>query len=324
MPETRTGTIVRWRQLSPLLAVFRLSPPAPLRFPAYEAGQYIALRRESCRLTRRVVGADGRPRYLPDLDERGRQRRGPVTHAYSIASAPFQTARDGCLEFLVVLELGDALGRLTESLFDAEEREGSPLGYVERTAGDFTLARRAAGVAHVLMVATGTGLAPFASMVRALDQDALLGRPVPWAVTLVFANRTAPELAFHEELSGIAAARRFDFVYVPAVSRPGARADPAVGEGRASNLLRHVLSLPLREEEALVEARAGGADVASAIAALEHATRPRLPAGLDPAALRVRLDPARTVVLTCGNPEAMQDVRRVAERLGVRIEREDW
>ncbi len=40
MPETRTGTIARWRQLSPLLAVFRLSPQAPLRFPAYEAGQY--------------------------------------------------------------------------------------------------------------------------------------------------------------------------------------------------------------------------------------------------------------------------------------------
>ena len=161
---------------------------------------------------------------MPDLDERGRQKRGPVTHAYSIASAPFQTARDGHLEFLVVLEVQDALGRFTESLFDAEAREGSPLGYVERTAGDFTLARRAAGVPHVLMVATGTGLAPFASMVRELDHDAFEGRPVPWAVTLLFANRTAPELAFHEELAEIAAARRFDFVYVPTVSRPGADA----------------------------------------------------------------------------------------------------
>jgi len=324
MPETRTGTIVSWRQLSPLLASFRLSPQAPLDFPAYDPGQYIALRRESCRLTRRVPGPDGRPRYVPDLDERGRQKRGPVTHAYSIASAPFQTGRDAYLEFLVVLELGDALGRLTESLFDTEEREGGTLGYVERTAGDFTLARRAKGVPHVLMVATGTGLAPFASMLRALDHDALEGRPVPWAVTLFFANRTRPELAFHEELAAIAAARRFDFAYVPSVSRPGPAKDAAVGEGRASNLLRHVLALPLREEEALEEARAGGGDAAAAAVDLGRVTRPRLPAGIDVEALRARLDPARTVALTCGNPDAMDDVRRVAARLGVRLEREEW
>jgi ferredoxin-NADP reductase len=324
MPETRTGTVASWEQLSPTLASFRLAPQASMRFPAYAAGQYIALRRESCRLTRRVAGPDGRPRYVPDLDDRGRQKRGAVTHAYSIASAPFQTARDGHLEFLVVLEIADALGRFTESLFEAEEREGSPLGYVERTAGDFTLARRAAGVPHVLMVATGTGLAPFASMVRELDHDAFEGRPVPWAVTLLFANRTPPELAFHEELAGIEAARRFDFVYVPAVSRPAATSDPTLGEGRAGNLLRHVLRLPLREEETLADARAAGVDPAPALTALERATRPRLPASIDPGALRARIDAPRTVALTCGNPDAMDDVRRISERIGLRFEREEW
>jgi len=307
-----------------MLAVFQLAPEDSRHFPGYEAGQYIALRREQCRLTRRVPGPDGHPRYVPDLDERGRQKRGPVTHAYSIASAPFQTARDGRLEFLVVLEVADAIGRFTESLFDAEEREGGPLAYFERTAGDFTLARRAAGVPHVLMVATGTGLAPFASMVRELDHDALDGRPAPWAVTLVFANRTPPELAFHDELAAIAARRHFDFVYVPAVSRPGRDPDPALGEGRAGNLLRRVLGLPLREEEVLAETRAAGADVGGARVALERATRPRLPAGIDPGMLRARVDPARTVVLTCGNPDAMDDVRRVSERLGLRLEREEW
>lgn len=324
MPPTRTGTVVSWRQLSPMLATFRLAPQAPLRFPAYEAGQYIALRRESCRLTRRVPGPDGRPRFVPDLDERGRQKRGPVTHAYSIASAPFQAAAEGHLEFLVVLEMGDALGRLTESLFDAEEREGAPVGYVEHTAGDFTLARRAAGAAHVLLVATGSGLAPFASMVRELDHEAAEGRPVPWAVTLLFANRTRPELAFHDELEAIAAARRFDFVYVPSVSRKAATADPAVGEGRATNVLRHALGLPLREEEALAESRAEGTDVAAAAAALDRATRPRLPAGADPGMLRGRVRPGQTVVMTCGNPDAVADVRRVSERLGLRFEREEW
>jgi ferredoxin-NADP reductase len=324
MPENRVGTIVAWRQLSPMLATFRLAPPDGLRFPAYEPGQYIALRRENCRLTRRITAPDGRPRYVPDLDAHGRQKRGPVTHAYSIASAPSETARDGRLEFLVVLEVADALGRFTESLFEPEQREGEALGYVERTAGDFTLPRRAASVPHVLMVATGTGLAPFRSMVRELDHLALGGRPVPWAVTLFYANRTPPELAFHDELATIAGARRFDFVYVPSVSRKSAAPLPAVGEGRASNLLRHVVGLPTREEEVLAEARAEGADAGGAATAAERATAPRLPAGIDPGALRARLDPTRTVVLTCGNPNAMDDIRRVASHLGARFEREEW
>jgi len=325
MPETRTGTISLWRQLSPVLAVFRLAPEPGHHFPAYQAGQYIALRRENCRLTRRVTGPDGRPRYLPDLDEHGRQKRGPVAHAYSVASPPYRTEREGCLELFVALEVSDGLGRFTESLFDMEPRQGGELRYVERIAGDFTLARRAAGVPHVLMVASGTGIAPFASMVRQLDHEAALGRAVPWRVTLLFANRTVPELAFHDEFAAIAAARRFDFAYVAAVSRPKGEGDGGgVGRGRAGNLLRHVLCLPLREEEDLQEARQAGADLRLATAALERATRPQLPAGVDAAALRARIDPSQTVILTCGNPAVMADVRQVADGRSIRFEREEW
>jgi ferredoxin-NADP reductase len=325
MPETRTGTISLWRQLSPVLAVFRLAPEPGHRFPAYQAGQYIALRREKCRLTRRVTAPDGRPRYLPDLDEHGRQKRGPVAHAYSVASPPFRTDLEGYLELFVALEISDGLGRFTESLFDMEPRQGGELRYVERIAGDFTLARRAAGVPHALLVASGTGIAPFASIVRQLDHEAAQGRVVPWRVTLLFANRTAPELAFHDEFAGIAAARRFDFAYVPAVSRPRDGADGSgVGQGRVGNLLRHVLALPLREEEDLQEALRSGADARVATTALERATRPQLPAGVDPVALRARIEPTQTVILTCGNPAVMADVREVAERRSIRFEREEW
>jgi len=62
MPDVKVGTIESWQNLSPILATFRLRPEAGSRFPDYEAGQYIALRREDCRLTRRIVGADGLPR----------------------------------------------------------------------------------------------------------------------------------------------------------------------------------------------------------------------------------------------------------------------
>ena len=242
----------------------------------------MALRREDCRLTQRVTGPDGRPRYLPDLDETGRQKRGPVTHAYSLASAPFQTASEGHVEFLVVLELASTLGRFTESLFDMEPREGGSMRYVERIVGDFTLSRRVGDASHVLMVATGTGLAPLLSMVRQLDRDAASGSAVPPKVTLLHGNRTWAELPFREELAGIAAAGRLDFVYVPTVSRPGdEQGRETVGRGRANNVLRLALGLPMAEEAALEETRRNGGDTADRAAAVNRAVAPQLPPGLE-------------------------------------------
>ena len=325
MPDVRTGTVTRWRQLSPVLATFRLAPEEGHPFPTYEAGQYVALRREDCRLTRKVKGPDGGTRYVPDLDETGRQKRGPITHAYSVASAPFQTAAEGHLEFLVVLELASTLGRFTESLFDMEPREGGSMRYVERIVGDFTLARRVEDASHVLMVATGTGLAPLLSMVRQLGHDAAAGRPVPSKVTLLHGNRTWAELAFREELAGIATAGHLDFVYVPSVSRPGdEQGREEVGRGRANNVLRLALGLPMAEEAALEAARGNGEDTTDLEAAVRRAVAPQLPPGLEIPALRARIDPSSTVVLTCGNPAPMADVRQVAEERGMRVEREEW
>ncbi len=316
MADRRTGTISHWRQLSPLLAVFRLQPAPGCPFPDYKGGQYIALRRDDCRLTRKVVDDHGQVRYLPELDEMGRQKRGPVTHSYSISSAPFETRRDGHLEFYVVLEVDSTsgLGRLTEALFALHQRDGAPLDYVDRIAGDFTLDKRAAGFESVLLVGTGTGLAPFASMVKQLDHEAAEGKRPPFRLTLLHANRTRQELAYHEELCAIEGSRRFDFVYLPSLSRVGGGGPLADGlaTGRANNLLRLVFEMPLREEE-----DGDGA-------ALARVVRPALPRGLSREPLRKRLDPAKTVVLTCGNASSMGDIKRIAEALEMRFEKEDW
>ena len=40
--------------------------------------------------------------------------------------------------------------------------------------------------------------------------------------------------------------------------------------------------------------------------------------------LKSRIDPARTVVLTCGNPDAMADIAWIAGQTGMRFEKEDW
>jgi ferredoxin-NADP reductase len=266
-------------------------------------------------------------RYSPDLDEQGRQRRGPVSHSYSISSAPCETRAHGWLEFYVVLEKGDAEypGRLTESLFRIRPGHDDKVGYVDHIAGDFTLEKRAAGFANVLMVGTGTGLAPFASMVKELDHEARHGRRSAVRYTLLHANRTYQELAYHRVLSEVEEAGRLDFVYVPSVSRPmpgewGSR----LGVGRANNVLRHVFGLPSREEEELKRAEQSGGDVALAGAAVSRAVKAALPGHLTREALLSRLPPAETVIVTCGNPSSMADIHVVADAVGIRFEKEDW
>ena len=327
MAEKRIGTVVSWQGLSPTLALLRLMPEEGHPFPEYRAGQYIALRRDDCWLTRRFVDASGRTRYAPDLDERGRQKRGAVTHSYSISSAPCETREQGWLEFYIVLEKGDAEypGRLTESLFRVRPGHDDKVHYVDHIAGDFTLEKRAAGYRNVLFVGTGTGLAPFASMVKQLDWEARHGRRSDVRYTLLHANRTYQELAYHEQLCEIEAAGRLDFVYVASVSRPAPGAwGGRLAAGRANNVLRHVFGLPLREEEELRLAEQSDGDVALARAALARAVKPALPTHVSREALLERLSPAETVILTCGNPSSMSDIRVVAEAVGIHFEKEDW
>ena len=304
--EMKHGRIAEWQRLSSTLAIFRLVADNGGRVPPFVAGQYIALRRDDCLLTKKVKEGN-EIRYVPDLDADGKQKRGPVTHSYSIASAPFETAEDKYLEFYVVLERdGHAeLGRFTESLFRMERKGSDRLDYLERVAGNFTLARRAAGFAHALMVASGTGLAPFVSMVKQLHFEAQRNGAPRKRYTLLHANRTYEELAYHSELIVIEASNTFDFVYVPSVSRPTARdrGDSHLGAGRANNVLRHVFGIPAREAQAVL---------------------PELPRDRPLAMLQERIDPEHTVVLACGNPDGMEDIAWVAARKGVRFEKEDW
>jgi ferredoxin-NADP reductase len=247
-----------------------------------------------------------------------------VTHSYSISSAPFETQRDGHLELYVVREEDEwgYAGRLTHSLFQIRILVDDKLEYVDRIVGDFTLDKRARGFRNVVMVGTGTGLAPFAAMVKELDYQALEGRRDGVRYTLFHTNRTPQELAYHDQLLAIEAAGRFDFTYVPTVSRPEVEQGQVFGVGRANNILRSLLEMPLKEEEDLRLTAGDGEAVARA--ALERAVRPRLPRHVHREALLERMPPGETVVLSCGNPASMRDVRHIAENNGMRFEKEDW
>jgi ferredoxin-NADP reductase len=328
MAEKKIGTLIYRRNLSPILAIFRLVPDEGTVFPPYEVGQYIALRRENCRLTKKLVGPDGRFVYAPDLDESGQQKRGPVSHSYSIASAPYETQLHRYLEFYVILHVDDRgqPGRLTESLFQMEAEADNTITFFYKITGDFTLEKRAAGYNNVVMVGTGSGLAPFASMMKQLHYDAAQGRPSDVRYTLFHGNRGYQELGYHEELTAIEASRRLDFIYVPTVSRPSKQdfEKTNVGKGRASNLMRHVFGMPMKEEEDLWKHAVEGPDAARAKSLSERTVRPILPEQHSREMLRQRMTPQDTVVLTCGNPQAMADVRRVAEMQAMHFEMEEW
>jgi ferredoxin-NADP reductase len=312
--------------VSATLMRFRLAPAAGARFPDYEAGQYITLRRDDCKLTRKTgVGPDGKPTCEPEYDPWGRQTVGPVTQPYSIASAPADTAEHGWLEFLVGIEHGvhGLSGRLSEVLFGTSEETGGEVRYQDRIAGGFTLSARARDAASVLMVGTGTGVAPFVSMVRELRarDDGGDGR----RYTLIHTARTEAELACRAELFEIEAAGRFDFLYLPTVSRRAGTAgmDSRIGLGRASNVVRHVFGLPTAEEEKQTHARSDVTRVAAELA-LERLVSPQLPAHVNAAELAARVAPPDTVLLACGNPASVGDIESTAKRRQVRFERDTW
>lgn len=327
MAITKVGTMVDWRNSSPVLAIFRMAPEAGTRFPSYKAGQYIALRRDDCRLTKKVV-TNGKAEYVTVLGADGKPKRGPVAHSYSIASAPYETAEHGYLEFYVILEI-DAKGvegRLTERMFKLSPNGDNKLIYFDKIAGDFTLDKRAAGYENVVMVGTGTGLAPFISMIKQLHHDGCGGKADRVKYTLIHANRTYEELDYYQELLAIEAARKIDLVYLPSVSRPTPRdnEDPKLGKARGNNLLRYLLEMPLKEEQDLEEVKAKGGDVAKAKAALDKTVKPVLPAHLKRGNLQKRMDPPKTVVITCGNPWSMEDIKYAADSNQMRFEKEDW
>ena len=328
MAEKKVGTVIYRQTLSPLLELFRIAPQDGSQFPDYKPGQYLALSRDNCRLTKKVVGNDGEVKYVYDHNESGQPKRGPVTHSYSISSAPIETKQHGYLELYVVLEMIETgmPGRLSESLFHLDPEMDNKIYYMNKIVGDFTLDKRAAGFQNVVLVGTGTGLAPFASMIKQLHFEATQGKKHDVLYTLFHANRTFEELAYHQELLSIEATRKFDFVYVPSVSRPTPRDynDPTVGKGRANNVLRLVFGMPLKEEEDLQKAIEKGEEVTSVKKALEKAVKPILPQHLSQKLFLERMDPAKTVVLTCGNPNVMEDIKYIADTNKIHFEKEDW
>jgi ferredoxin-NADP reductase len=120
----------------------------------------------------------------------------PLRKPYSIASAPDEAIRNGCIDLLV--QVDDAGGP------DPHLELAAPgVGVdIEGPFGRFALPPMGPG-SELLLVAGGTGIAPLRSMlVDALEHE------TPPRIGVVYSARSVEELAYRDELQALAAAGR--------------------------------------------------------------------------------------------------------------------
>jgi ferredoxin--NADP+ reductase len=143
---------------------------------------------------------------------------GFVSRSYSLASAPGEE-----LEVLLA-RVGD--GALTPALFDLAE--GAELTLDPKPQGFFTF-DYVPPHRELWMLATGTGLGPFISMLRSGEAFARAER-----VLLVHGTRSAADLAYRDELEALVRTRQGAFAYVPVLSR---QSEPGLLQGRITSAL---------------------------------------------------------------------------------------
>ena len=143
---------------------------------------------------------------------------GFVSRSYSLASAPGEP--------LEVLLARVADGALTPALFELQT--GASVVLDPKAQGFFTF-DYVPPHRELWLLATGTGLGPFLSMLRSGEAFERAER-----VILAHGTRGAAELAHREELETLAQARGGAFVYLPVLSR---QHEPDLLEGRLTTVL---------------------------------------------------------------------------------------
>ena len=206
--DVTNATVVFRDDVTAELAVVRVRPDHGSA-PPFEPGQFT------------LLGLPPAPTRAPREEPAARPRR-LLRRAYSITSPSTDLSY---LEFYVALV---EHGQLSPQLWSVPR--GGRLWMDSKVSGRFTLS----GVPtdrDILMVATGTGIAPFVSMLRTYHGT---GR---WRhAVLVHGVRRATDLAYRGELEALAGSGS-DFTYLPTVSREPERS-PWLGlRGRVQEVL---------------------------------------------------------------------------------------
>ena len=209
--------VTRW---APTLLSFKVTRPDGFKFTAGQFVrlgihgkdlQYFANNHETKLINSETQG------QLVDLD-------GYVFRAYSVASSPY----DEFIEFFsVVIPEGEFTSKVNHiQVGDSLLLNTTPFGYL-------TLARYQLPLPNDLwLLATGTGLAPFLSILKTIDVWQQYQR-----IILVYSARTSQELAYQAEIGSIKSIYGDNgaaFVFLPIVTR---EADYAGEKARVPNLI---------------------------------------------------------------------------------------
>jgi ferredoxin--NADP+ reductase len=155
-----------------------------------------------------------------------------VRRAYSIAS---ESRADEYLEFYLTVVMS---GELTPRLFNLKIKDRVYLG--PKAVGVFTLDK--APGKHILMVGTGTGLAPYMSMLRT---ELVCNGPRQFVV--VHGARYSWDLGYRTELTGLAR-HCGNFHYIPVITRPQ---EDVTWRGRSGYLQNVIASNAIQGETGL-------------------------------------------------------------------------
>jgi ferredoxin--NADP+ reductase len=206
-PLEYNATLVARTDLTPALAIFRVQLDGPLETP-FAPGQYLTL----------------------GLNNEERPELGSVRRPMSIASAPEEGPE---VEFYIRwVAQPESDNPFTWLLWKAAA--GDRMFVRAKPAGTFTLDHTVGATDQRLkvLVAAGTGLAPFVSMVR----HRLLGGDRDLSSLAILHGASYPaDLGYSEELE---AARSFGLKYLPTVSRTREAPDWSGAAGRVEDFFR--------------------------------------------------------------------------------------
>jgi len=210
MESTLNATLIDRHDLTPELAIVKIRPDSGV-VPEFEPGQFVEVAMPSP--PRPEVEAITAQLAAGEAPKRARLTR----RAYSIASS--KNVRDHVELFIVLVERG----RLTPRIWPL--RHGDRLWMEDQARGHFTLDDIPRG-SDIIAIATGTGLAPYVSMLRTYRGTGRWNR-----FTLVHGVRKVADLAYRQELEAMAQDDA-SIAYVPTVSRDTQNTEYAGIRGR--------------------------------------------------------------------------------------------
>ena len=187
--QPNLGRLSYRKDLTPDLAILRMQPADGGPVPDFRAGQFVTLGIQ-----------------FPDEDRM-------TYRAYSISSPPEEKRY---FELYIKWTTKPVMGKLTSALFGM--KEGDTL-YWRKPAGAFAIEdKKADGTPdsrRLVLVASGTGLAPFISYVLHLKS---IGSKRE--IVLLHGAKYAQELGYRDILEKMAGGDSLNFKYLPTVSRP--------------------------------------------------------------------------------------------------------